>query len=119
MNKWMWLALFGLLVLFLAANGTLWWPAELVLGLLVAVLAMVVGIAAMLVGVPLALIVAALATVAALLVAVVAAVVALLPILLPLALLAGLVWLVVKLASAPATSATPALPTPDAGEVSS
>ena len=110
MNKWMWIGLIGFVVLVLAANGALWWPAELAIGLLVGLVATVLGILAAVVSVPLALLAAAFATVVALAVAAVVTLLALLPVLLPLALLAGFVWLVVKLASASASTAPPALP---------
>jgi len=118
MNKWIWISLLGLVVLVLAVNGALWWPVELVFGLLLAVAATVLGILVAVVSVPLALIVAAIATIGALLVAVVMTVLALLPLLLPLVLLAGVVWLVVKVASAPASPAATGLPAPDAGDAS-
>ena len=111
--------LIGLVVLVLAANGALWWPAELAIGLLVGLVATVLGILAAVVSVPLALLAAVFATVVALAVAAVVTLLALLPVLLPLALLAGFVWLVVKLASASASTVPPALPASVAGEPSS
>lgn len=116
MNEWIWVGLLGLVVLVVAASGALWWPAALVFGLWLRLGATLPGILLAVVGVPLALLLAAIATAGALLLAVVVTLLALLPVLLPLILLAGFVWLVVNLASAPST---PALPKPESGETTS
>ena len=105
MNKWLWVLLFVVVGLVLLANGSLLWPFEAIFGLLAGLIALVIGIAIALISVPLALMAVAVAVLGLLLLAAVVTVLALLPVLLPIALVVGFIWLLVRVSSSSSSTA--------------